>query len=154
MPGLDAALAGVTQWIGVNLLVDTVRIERAATGKPVLNETTGELERPTGEVLYEGPGAVLGGVQQSEVYSTPGALAPWTQETKSRYRLLTPVKVNGQTAPVPPKDAIVTVVQVHDPANTALIGRSWICQDPGRAATVEVVRTTPLDQIQDRGDTA
>lgn len=148
MPGLDKALAGVTQWIGVNLLVDTVRIERAATGKPVLNETTGELERPTGEVLYEGPGAVQGGVQQSEVYSTPGALAPWTQETKSRYRLMTPL-----TAPVPPKDAIVTVVQVHNPANTALIGRSWICQDPGRAATVEVVRITPLDQIQDRGDT-
>lgn len=149
MPGLEAALAGVTQWIGVNLLVDTVRIERAATGKPVLNETTGELERPTADLLYEGPGAVQGGVQQSEVYSTPGALAPWTQETKSRYRLLTPL-----TAPIAPKDAIVTVIQVHNPANTALIGRSWICQDPGRAATVEVVRITPLDQIQDRGATA
>lgn len=149
MPGLDKALAGVTQWIGVNLLVDTVRIERAATGKPVLNETTGELERPTSDLLYEGPGAVQGGVQQSEVYSTPGALAPWTQETKSRYRLLTPL-----TAPIAPKDAIVTVIQVHNPANTALIGRSWICQDPGRAATVEVVRITPLDQIQDRGATA
>ena len=149
MPGLDAALAGVTRWIGTNLLVDTVRIELAATGKPVLNETTGELQRPISDVLYEGPGAVQGGVQQSEVYSTPGALAPWTQETKSRYRLLTPL-----AAPIPPKDAIVTVVQVHNPANTALIGRSWICQDPGRAATVEVVRITPLDQIQDRGDTA
>ena len=146
MAGLDGALAGVTKWIDANLLVDTVRIELPATGKPVLNESTGELERPTGDMLYEGPGAVQGGVNQSEILSTPGALTPWTQETKSRYRLLTP-----RAAPVPPKDAIVTVVQVHNPANTALIGRSWVCQDPGRAGTVEVVRITPLDQIQDRG---
>ena len=146
MPGLDAALAGVTKWIGDNLLVDIVRIELPAVGKPVLNETNGELERPTPEVLYEGAGAVQGGIAQSEISATPGALQPWTQETKSRYRLFTPL-----TAPVPPKDAVVTVVQVHNPANTALIGRSWICQDPGRAATVEVVRITPLDQNQDRG---
>lgn len=149
MRGLDAALAGATKWIGDNLLVDIVRIELPAVGKPVLNETTGELERPTPEVLYEGAGAVQGGTAQSEISATPGALQPWTQETKSRYRLFTPL-----TAPVPPKDAVVTVVQVHNPANTALIGRSWICQDPGRAATVEVVRITPLDQNQDRGTAA
>lgn len=149
MRGLDAALAGVTKWIGDNLLVDIVRIELPAVGKPVLNETTGELERPTPEVLYEGAGAVQGGTAQSEISATPGALQPWAQETKSRYRLFTPL-----TAPIPPKDAVVTVVQVHNPANTALIGRSWICQDPGRAATVEVVRITPLDQNQDRGAVA
>ncbi len=143
MQGLDAALAGVKAWVGQNLLVDTVRIELPATGEPVLDEVTGTLTRPDPEVLYEGPGGVFGGTAQSEISSTPGALQPWTQETKSRYRLLTPL-----AAPVAPKDAIVTVVQVHDPANTALIGRSWICQDPGRASTVEVVRITPLDQNQ------
>lgn len=146
MPGLDSALAGVKTWIGTNLLVDTVRIELPATGEPVLDETTGNLTRPQGETLYEGPGAVQGGTAQSEISATPGALQPWTQETKSRYRLLTPL-----SAPIAPKDAIVTVLQVHDSANTALIGRSWTCQDPGRAGTVEVVRITPLDQNQQRG---
>lgn len=143
MSGLDAALAGVKAWIGDNLLIDTVRIELPATGEPVLDEATGNLTRPSGEPLYEGPGAVQGGTAQSEISATPGALQPWVQETKSRYRLFTPL-----TAPVFPKDAVVTVVQVHNPANTALIGRSWICQDPGRAATIEVVRITPLDQNQ------
>jgi hypothetical protein len=40
------------------------------------------------------------------------------------------------------------VVAVHNPANTALLGRTWFVQDPGRASTVEVVRTTPLDLKQ------
>lgn len=142
MAGLDAALAGVTAWIGANLLVDTVRVELPATGQPVLDETSGELTRPLPEVLYEGPGAVQG-TAQSEMSAAPGTIQPWTTETRSRYRLLTPLD-----APVPPKDAIVTVVQTHNPANTALLGRSWTCQDPGRAATVEVVRITPLDQNQ------
>lgn len=146
---LDDALAGVKEWIGDNLLVDTVRVELPPTGSPVLNPATGELTRPAGETLYEGPGAVQGGTAQSEIASTPGALQPWVQETKSRFRLLTPL-----TAPVPPKDAVVTVIQVHDPANTALIGRSWTCQDPGRAATIEVVRITPLDQNQQRAGTS
>lgn len=143
MAGLDAALAGVQTWIRSNLLVDTVRIALPATGEPVLNEDTGQLEYPQGDVLYEGPGAVQGGTAQSEISATPDAGQPWVQETKSRYRLLTPI-----AAPVAPKDALVTVVTVHNPANTALIGRSWTCQDPGRAGTVEVVRITPLDQNQ------
>ncbi|MDX2999141.1 DUF6093 family protein [Streptomyces scabiei] len=143
MTGLDGALAGVKTWIEENLLVDIVRIELAATGEPVLDEDTGELTRPTGQILYEGPGAVQGGTAQSEISAIPGALQPWTQETKSRYRLLTPLD-----APVAPKDAVVTVLQVHNPANTALIGRTWTCQDPSRAGTVEVVRITPLDQNQ------
>jgi hypothetical protein len=146
MPGLDAALAGVRAWVGKNLLLDTVRVELPATGKPVLDEVTGKLARPDGEILYEGPGAVQGGTAQSEISATPGALQPWVQETKSRYRLMTPLE-----APIVPKDAIVTVVQVHDPANTALIGRTWTCQDPSRAATTEVVRITPLDQNQAPG---
>ncbi|WP_399559285.1 DUF6093 family protein (plasmid) [Streptomyces sp. NBC_00873] len=143
MAGLDDALAGVVTWIADNLLVDTVRITLPATGDPVLNEDTGQLEYPEGDVLYEGAGAVQGGTAQSEISATPNATQPWVQETKSRYRLLTPLE-----APIAPKDATVTVVQTHNPAMTALIGRSWICQDPGRAATTEVVRITPLDQNQ------
>lgn len=142
MPGLDAALSGVTSWIGENLLVDTVRISLPAIGEPALDEATGELARPEGEVLYEGPGAVQG-TAQAEMSPTPGALQPWTQETRSRYRLLTPL-----TAPAAPKDAIVTVVQVHNATGTVLLGRSWTCQDPGRASTTEVVRITQLDQNQ------
>ena len=117
MAGLDAALASVISWIGKNLLVDTVRITLPATGEPALDESTGNLTRPDGEILYEGPGAVQGGTAQSEISAAPGALQPWVQETKSRFRLLTPL-----TAPVAPKDSIATVVQVHNPANTALIG--------------------------------
>lgn len=142
MAGLDAALTGVVAWIGSNLLIDTVRITRPASGDSVFNPATGELEYPPGEPLYEGPGAVQGSSAQ-ELSATPGALTPWTQETTSRYRLLTPLP-----APIAPKDAIVEVVAVHDPARTGLLGRSWTCQDPGRAGTVEVVRITPLDQNQ------
>lgn len=146
MAGLDNILAGVTGWIGKNLLVDTVRITLPPVGEPVLNEDTGQMEYPEGEVLYEGPGAVQGGIAQSEVTSTPNAGQPWAQETKSRYRLLTPLE-----APIAPKDATVTVVQVHNPARTDLIGRSFMCQDPGIAATTEVVRVTALDQNQVAG---
>ncbi|NUS25029.1 MAG: hypothetical protein HOV92_12515 [Streptomyces sp.] len=143
MVDLDAALAGVKAWVEESVLLDTVRIKLPANGTPVLNEDTGKLEYPDGDVLYEGSGAVQGGTAQSEISATPDAGQPWVQETKSRYRLLTPL-----TAPVPPKDAIVTVVAVHNAENTALIGRTWICQDPGRAGTIEVVRITPLDQNQ------
>jgi hypothetical protein len=146
MAGLDSILAGVVGWIDKNLLVDTVRIALPPVGEPVLNETTGQLEYPAGEVLYEGPGAVQGGIAQSEVSSTPNAGEPWAQETRSRYRLMTPLE-----APIAPKDAIVTVVQVHNPSRADLIGRSWICQDPGIAATTEVVRITALDQNQVAG---
>jgi hypothetical protein len=146
MAGLDDILAGVVTWIDVNLLVDTVRITLPPDSGPVLNETTGQLEYPDGEVLYEGRGAVQGGIAQSEVSSVPSAGQAWAQETHSRYRLMTPLE-----APIPVKDAIVTVVQVHNPARTDLIGRSWLCQDPGIAATTEVVRITALDQNQTAG---
>ncbi|MEW1565834.1 DUF6093 family protein [Streptomyces sp. NPDC093509] len=147
MRGLDGALAGVRTWIDKNLLVDVVRIELPATGKPVLDEATGKLTRPEGQIIYEGPGAVQGGTAQSEISATPNALQPWVQETKSRFRLLTPLT----PVVIAPKDAIVTVLQVHNPENTALIGRTWVCQDPSRAATTEVVRITPLDQNQAPG---
>lgn len=146
MAGLDAILASTVTWIDKNLLVDTIRITLPPDGEPVLNETTGRLEYPEGELLYEGGGAVQGGIAQSEVSSVPNAGQPWVQETHSRYRMMTPLE-----APIAPKDAIVTVVQVHNPARADLIGRSWICQDPGIAATTEVVRITALDQNQTGG---
>ncbi|MFB7738220.1 DUF6093 family protein [Streptomyces sp. NPDC056112] len=145
MAGLDEALAGVVTWIGRNLLIDTVRITLPPTGEPVLNEDTGRLEYPPGETLYEGPGAVQGSTAQA-ITATPAASLPWAQETTSRYQLFTPL-----TAPIAPKDAIVTVTAVHNPTNAALVGRSWTCQDPGRAGTTEVVRITPLDQNQTAG---
>ncbi|MFI1161364.1 DUF6093 family protein [Streptomyces sioyaensis] len=143
MNGLDAALAGAVRWIGMNLLVDTIRITLPATGDPVYDPATGQNEYPADQVLYEGPGAVQGGNDQSLISSTPDAGQMWVQETKSRYKLLTPL-----SAPLAPKDAVVTVIGVHNTTNTALLGRSWIAQDPARVATVEVVRVTPLDQIQ------
>lgn len=146
MAGLDQILSGVVTWISDNLLIDTVRITLPPTGEPVLNEATGKLEYPPGEVLYEGPGAVQGGIAQSEVTSIPNAGEPWAQESRSRYRLMTPLE-----APIAPKDAIVTVIASHDPGRTDLFGRSYMVQDPGIAATTEVVRITALDQNQTGG---
>lgn len=141
MAGLDQALAGVTRWIGNNLLIDTVRVTRPGAGEPVLNTTTGELEYPDGDVLYEGAGAVVTGASTTEGISVPEAAAPWTQQTRAKFTLLTPL-----AAPIPPEGAVVSVVQVHDPTRTSLLGRSWLCPSPGLASTVEVVRKTPLDQ--------
>ncbi|MEW2068635.1 DUF6093 family protein [Streptomyces sp. NPDC007346] len=143
MQGLDDALRGVVGWIEENLLIDTVRITLPADSDPILNPDTGELEYPDGGVLYEGPGGVQGSSAQAEIVATPDRNLPWTSETTSRYRLFTPLE-----APIAPKDAVVTVVAVHDPARTGLIGRSWTVTDPGRAGTVEVVRITPLDQLR------
>ncbi|MEV6165685.1 DUF6093 family protein [Streptomyces sp. NPDC052052] len=141
MAGLDRALAGVTRWISSNLLIDTVRITLPPTGEPVLDTTTGQLERPDGEVLYEGPGAVVPASATTERGATFDGVQPWTQQAKLSYFLLTPL-----TAPMPPENAIATVVAVHDPARTSLLGRAWTCAGPGMASTVEVVRKTPLDQ--------
>jgi hypothetical protein len=141
--GLDNALAGVVTWIQANLMVDTVRIVRPATGDPVLNPDTGRLEYPEPVLVYEGIGGVIAAGAPGGISSLPSATLPWAEETMSPARLLTPL-----TAPIPARDDLVTVVAVHNPANTALIGRTWFCQDPGRASTVEVVRITPMDMKQ------
>ncbi|WP_327335123.1 DUF6093 family protein [Streptomyces anulatus] len=141
MAGLDQALAGVTRWIGTNLIIDTVRVSLPGVGEPVLNTTTGELVYPEGDTLYEGPGGVVAGSATMERSAVPEAGQPWAQQTRSTYVLLTPL-----TAPIPPEHAVVSVVQVHDPARTSLLGRTWICADQGQAGTVEVVRRTALDQ--------
>ena len=149
MPGLDSALAAATRWIVDNVLVDTVRITRPAAGGPVYNPDTGQNEYPEGTIVYEGPGAVQGGTSQFEMTAVPDAGQMWRTETRSRYRLLTPLE-----APMAAKDDIVTVVTVHSPRNTGLIGRTWIAQDPGRASTLEAIRVTPLDQNEVTGGTA
>lgn len=141
MAGLDQALAGVTRWIEKNLLIDTVRITLPGPTEPVLNTETGQLEYPQGDVLYEGPGAIVPGSATMERSAVPDAVQPWAQQTRSSYVLLTPLE-----APIPPEHAIASAVQVHDPQRTSLLGRTWLCADPGQAGTVEVVRRTALDQ--------
>lgn len=143
MAGLDSALASVVQWIQTNLMVDTIRITRPVTGDPVLNPATGRLTYPEPEAVYEGIGAVLATGAPGGINALPSATLPWSEETMSPARMMTPLD-----APIPARDDLVTVVAVHNPANTALIGRTWFCQDPGRASTVEVVRITPLDMKQ------
>ncbi|WP_093803890.1 DUF6093 family protein [Streptomyces sp. Wb2n-11] len=146
MAGLDQALAGVTRWIETNLLIDTVRITQPGSGEPVLNAATGQLEYPQGTVLYEGPGAIVPGSATMERSAVPDATQPWFPQTRSTYVLLTPIG-----APIPPEHAIASAVQVHDPTRTSLLGRTWICADPGQASTVEVVRRTALDQNRAEG---
>ncbi|WP_055693975.1 DUF6093 family protein [Streptomyces prasinopilosus] len=143
MAGLDNALAGVGVWLQANLMVDIVRIVRPVTGDPVLNPDTGQLEYPEPELVYEGTGAVIAAGAPGGISSLPSSTLPWTEETMSPARLFTPL-----TAPMAARDDLVTVVTVHNPANTALLGRIWFCQDPGRASTVEVVRVTPMDMKQ------
>lgn len=141
MAGLDAALAGVTRWIGANILIDTVRVTLPGAGEPVLNTETGQLEYPQGDILYEGPGAVVPSSGTTERAAVPDAGQPWTQQAKLAYFLLTPLG-----APTPRENGVASVVAVHDPARTSLLGRTWQCSGPGMASTVEVVRKTPLDQ--------
>lgn len=143
MSGLDDVLAPVVAWISSNLMLDTVRISRPATGDPVLNPDTGRLEYPDPDVIYEGIGGVIAAGAPGGISSLPSQTLPWAEETMSPARLFTPL-----TAPMTARDDLVTVVAVHNPANTALIGRNWFCQDPGRASTVEVVRITPMDMKQ------
>jgi len=140
MATLDDWLRPAIGFIDRYLLTDTVRIELPPTGEPVLNPETGDLERPDPYVLYEGPGAVIPGVASDQAAVTDAG-QPWVQQDRSRYTLLTPL-----AAPVPRDGATVSVVAVHDPARTALLGRTWLCVDAGQASTVEVVRKTPLDQ--------
>lgn len=142
MAGLDTALSGVTTWLENNLMLDTVRVSRPSTSDPVLDEETGEVTRPEPTVIYEGKGGVFPGGGPGSV--APGALMPWTAETSSPASLLTPLG-----APIPKTDDIVTVVATHVVTNAALIGRAWVCTDPGRAGTVEVAVVTPLDMKRD-----
>ncbi|MCA1220253.1 DUF6093 family protein [Streptomyces sp. 8L] len=143
MAGLDKILAGVTTWIGANLLIDTIRVTLPGSGDPVFNPDTGQIEPPASTVVYEGPGAVIAGNDVAGFLAVPDAGEPWVKETTSRYLLLTPL-----TAPIFPKDATVTVPAVHDPARDGLLGRSWLVSDPTLGGTVEVVRRTALDQLR------
>ena len=143
MAGLDAALAGVVTWIRANLMIDIVRVTRPVTGDPVLNPATGQLEYPDPVLVYEGVGGVIAAGAPGGISSLPSSTLPWAEETMSPARLFTPLD-----APMTARDDLVTVVTVHNPANTALLGRTWFCQDPGRASTVEVVRITPMDMKQ------
>ncbi|MFD0555308.1 hypothetical protein ACFQ0X_43620 [Streptomyces rectiviolaceus] len=43
---------------------------------------------------------------------------------------------------------LVTVIAVHPKGDLALLNRQWRVQDPGIASTLTVIRTTPLDQVQ------
>lgn len=136
-------LSGITAVVENLIPWDTVRISRPASGPPVLDPATGLYVYPEAEVLYEGRGAVQSAGTAAEVIATPDANLPWTAETRSKYKLLTPL-----IAPVAEKDQLVTVVAVHEGGDPALLDRQWRTQDPGGAATMGVVRVTAIDQVQ------
>lgn len=145
MAGLD--LSGLIPVIEDLILLDTVRIASPAAGQRVFDPATGQYTYPDGEVLYEGRGAVQSAYTADVTASTPDINLPWVAETRSRYRLFTPLDV-----PVAQKDMIVTVVQVHPGGDLSLLGRRWRVQDPSTSGTLGVVRVTMLDQIA--GDTS
>jgi hypothetical protein len=141
MAGLDALLTGVTRWLERDILIDTVRVTLPGSGEPVLNQETGQLEYPEGEILYEGRGAVVPSSGTTERAAVPDGSQSWVQQRGLAYFLLTPL-----SAPIPPENAVTSVVEVHDPTRTSLLGRTWQCSAPGMASTIEVVRRTALDQ--------
>lgn len=122
---------------------DTVRITNPSTGQRVFDPATGKYTYPEPETLYEGRGAVQTAGTAAEVVAIPGLNLPWVPETRSKYRLLTPL-----IAPIAEKDQLVTVVAVHEGGDLALLDRTWRVQDPGGAGTISVVRTTAIDQVQ------
>lgn len=146
MAGLDlSAIATVVEGL---VLLDTVRFSTPGVGVPVFNPDTGQYTHPEGDVLYEGPGAVQVAGTPGGVSSLPVGNLPWWDETRSKYRALTPL-----AAPVAERDTIVTVVAVHAGGDLALIGRQWRVQDPSMAGTLGVVRVTALDQVEQPGET-
>jgi len=140
MAGLNlSALVPVVEDL---ILQDTVRITTPAAGPPVFNDDTGEYQIAEGILVYEGRGAVQSAYTNDVAASTPNSHLPWVAETRSRYRMYTPLD-----APTATKDAVVTVVTVHEGGDLSLLGRQWRVQDPAVAGTLGVVRITMLDQI-------
>ena len=136
-------LSGITKVVEDLIPWDTIRISAPAPGQPVFDPGSGEYVWPEAEHLYEGRGAVQVAGTAAEVVSIPGANLPWLGETRSKYRLLTPLE-----APVAEKDHLITVVAIHEGGDLALLGRQWRVQDPGGVGTMSVVRITALDQVQ------
>ncbi len=140
MAGLD--LSALVPVIEQMILLDTVRFTTPA-GTPVFNPDTGQYEAPPGDIIYEGPGAVQIAGTVGGVTSLPAPTLPWVDETRSKYKALTPL-----AAPIAERDTIVTVVAVHPGGDLSLLGRQWRAQDPSAGGTLGVIRMTTLDQIQ------
>jgi hypothetical protein len=141
MAGLD--LSGIARIVEEQIIPwDTVRVTRPS-GRRVFDQGSGTYTDPDPETVYEGIGAVQPAGTAAEVVSLPGTNGPWLPETRSKYRLLTPL-----SAPVAEKDMLVSVVAVHAGGDLELIGRTWRVQDPGGAATLAVLRVTAIDQVQ------
>jgi hypothetical protein len=141
MAGLDlSSIATVVEGL---VLLDTLRFTTPGVGKPVFNKETGLYTFPEGDIVYEGPGAVQASGTPGGVTSLPAASLPWVDETRSRYRALTPL-----TAPIAERETLVRVIAVHPGGDLTLLGRQWRAQDPSVGGTLGVVRVTGLDQIQ------
>lgn len=140
MPALDLSALGPL--LEEMILQDTVRISTASGGAREFNPVTGEYEYEQPDVVYEGIGAIISAYTNDVAASTPDTVQPWVSETRSRYKMLTPVD-----APAAKKDMIVEVVTVHQGGDLSLLGRKWRVQDPSVSGTITVVRSTMLDQI-------
>lgn len=136
-------LTGITQVVEDLIPWDTIRITSPPAGEPVFDPATGLYTYPEGDIVYEGDGAVQLAGTVGGVTSLPVPNLPWVDETRSKYKLLTPVR-----APIAERDMLVTVVAVHPGGDLALLDRQWRVQDPSVASTMTVVRTTTLDQVQ------
>lgn len=144
MAGLD--LSGIAALVHNLVLLDTVRFTSPATGTPVFDTATGLYTYPEGDLIYEGPGAVQTSGTSDGVTAMPIPNLPWADETRSRYKALTPL-----SAPIAQRDTIVTVVAVHARGDLTMLGRQWRALDPSVGGTLGVVRITGLDQIQQNG---
>ncbi|MEW2393066.1 DUF6093 family protein [Streptomyces venezuelae] len=136
-------LSGIKETVENLIPWDTVRITTPAAGEPVFGPVTGLYTYPEGDLVYEGDGAVQLAGTVGGVTSLPAPNLPWVDETRSKYKLLTPLR-----APLAERDMLVTVVTVHPGGDLALLDRQWRVQDPAVASTMTVIRMTTLDQVQ------
>nr|BFD90931.1 hypothetical protein KitaXyl93_22910 [Kitasatospora sp. Xyl93] len=132
------ALDVVRHTMETTVMVDTVRISRP-TGTPVLDIDTGLVGPTPTTMVWEGAGAVLSAHGLAAVEHLVGGR--WLEDNASWYGLVIPL-----SAPLPQRGDLVTVVAAKSP-EAGTVGRTWQALDPGEASTVEVARTTRLDEV-------
>jgi len=86
-------------------------------------------------VVYEGPGALLSTHGQIVLGHALGA--DWLSEGSAWYRLVTPV-----SAPITQRGELVEVVT----ETGGLAGRTWLADDVTEASTLEICRSTMLQE--------
>ncbi|WP_327421131.1 DUF6093 family protein [Streptomyces sp. NBC_01230] len=134
-PSEGLTLAAVAPIVETRILVDTVEIFRP--GPQILNPDTGVYEPGPDTIVYTGSGAIFSQGGPGLVMSLEGQA--YADDTRNRYRLLTPLDVPLASR----EDHVRVIVATQDPG---LMNRVWRVLDISDAKSLAVVRTTWLDE--------